>query len=265
VVLPGRGAGHRHPFYLAHPRLARLEMSQMLEVEGGTHEWCMSILRHETGHAIENAYRCARAAGARSCSALVEALSRLLHAQALQPELRAHLDAWYAQSHPDEDLAETFAVWLNPRSDWRRRYAGWPALRKLEYVERVHARIASAPAAGCACGARRRPCPRSRDAAAPLQRRRQHYGSSTPIPTTRPARVFSDAADHAEQPARRRLPVADPQECGGAFGAGRASVPYTIDQAVEAMIGRSRELGLRLAGSEEEARLSSRRCSPCRP
>src|SRR5262245_52407227 len=45
------------PFYLAHPRLAELEGSQMREVEGGTPAWCMRILRHETGHAIENAYR----------------------------------------------------------------------------------------------------------------------------------------------------------------------------------------------------------------
>jgi hypothetical protein len=50
------------PFYLAHPRLAKLEASQMLEVEGGTRDWCMRILRHEAGHAIENAYllRCRR-------------------------------------------------------------------------------------------------------------------------------------------------------------------------------------------------------------
>ena len=44
------------PFYMAHPRLARLEHAQMLEVEGGTREWCMRILRHEAGHAIDTAY-----------------------------------------------------------------------------------------------------------------------------------------------------------------------------------------------------------------
>ena len=44
------------PFYLAHPRLMKLEKSQMLEVEGGTPEWCLKILRHEAGHAIDNAY-----------------------------------------------------------------------------------------------------------------------------------------------------------------------------------------------------------------
>jgi hypothetical protein len=48
-----------------------------------------------------------------------------------------HLDDWYAQMHPDEDWAETFAVWLTPKSDWRSEYAGWPALRKLEYVDEL--------------------------------------------------------------------------------------------------------------------------------
>src|SRR5512135_1809629 len=43
-------------FYLAHPRLAQLEKAQMLEVEGGDYEWCLRILRHEAGHAIDNAY-----------------------------------------------------------------------------------------------------------------------------------------------------------------------------------------------------------------
>ncbi|MDH4135068.1 MAG: putative zinc-binding metallopeptidase, partial [Gammaproteobacteria bacterium] len=46
-----------------------------------------------------------------------------------------HLDNWYAQSHPAEDWAETFAVWLDPRSRWRERYRTWPAFRKLTYVD----------------------------------------------------------------------------------------------------------------------------------
>ena len=57
-----------------------------------------------------------------------------------------HLDHWYAQSHPDEDFAETFAVWLDPQSMWATRYAGWPAQRKLEYMDRADAR-ARAPRA----------------------------------------------------------------------------------------------------------------------
>ena len=53
-----------------------------------------------------------------------------------------HLEAWYAQSHPDEDFAETFAVWLTPGADWEKRYAGWPALKKLQYVDEVMREIA---------------------------------------------------------------------------------------------------------------------------
>ena len=56
-----------------------------------------------------------------------------------------HLDDWYAQSHPDEDFAETFAVWMTPRSGWRRTYAGWPALKKLEYVDELMRSLAGQP------------------------------------------------------------------------------------------------------------------------
>jgi hypothetical protein len=53
-----------------------------------------------------------------------------------------NLPAWYAQSHPEEDFAETFSVWLRPRYNWRRRYGGWPALHKLEYVDDLMAELA---------------------------------------------------------------------------------------------------------------------------
>src|SRR5438552_4072195 len=45
------------PFYLAHPRLKALELRLMLEVEGGTAEWCQMLLRHECGHAIDHAHK----------------------------------------------------------------------------------------------------------------------------------------------------------------------------------------------------------------
>jgi hypothetical protein len=48
-----------------------------------------------------------------------------------------HLPGWYAQKHPDEDFAETFAVWLTPRSNWRKRYRGWGAMEKLRYLDRL--------------------------------------------------------------------------------------------------------------------------------
>jgi hypothetical protein len=48
---------------------------------------------------------------------------------------------WYAQKHPDEDFAESFAVWLTPRSQWRKRYEGWGALAKLQYVDRMARKV----------------------------------------------------------------------------------------------------------------------------
>ena len=136
------------PFYLAHPRLEQLERAQMLEVEGGTPDWCMKILRHEAGHAIDNAYKLRQ----RRRRQQVFGPSYMQYPKYYTPKPYSksfvlHLDSWYAQSHPDEDFAETFAVWLNPDSDWR------DALRRLAGAEeaRIHGRAddASSPASRC--------------------------------------------------------------------------------------------------------------------
>jgi hypothetical protein len=54
------------------------------------------------------------------------------------------MEGWYAQKHPDEDFAETFAVWLTPRSNWRKRYKGWGAMKKLLYVDRITRKLGNA-------------------------------------------------------------------------------------------------------------------------
>jgi len=134
------------PFFLAHPRLKKLEEKMCREVEGGTKESFKRLFRHECGHAFNYAY--------------------LFHAQKRWQELFGpfskeyrdtylyrpysksfvrHLDNWYAQCHPDEDFAETFAVWLAPGSAWRQKYQGWKALEKLEYVERIMQEIKGKP------------------------------------------------------------------------------------------------------------------------
>ena len=126
------------PFYLAHPRLERLERRIMREAEGGNARWLMRILRHEAGHALDNAYRLRR----RKCWRDVFGPASLPypHRYRARPGSRRyvhHLGEWYAQSHPTEDFAETFAVWLKPNSDWRRTYAGWPAFHKLRLVDEL--------------------------------------------------------------------------------------------------------------------------------
>lgn len=124
------------PFYLAHPRLERLERRIMREVEGGNARWLMRILRHEAGHALDNAYRLRRRRRWREVFG--PASLPYPHRYRARPGSRRyvhHLGEWYAQAHPTEDFAETFAVWLKPRSDWRRTYAAWPAFQKLSLVD----------------------------------------------------------------------------------------------------------------------------------
>src|SRR6202163_3282344 len=124
------------PFYLAHRRLMSIERRFMREVEGGNRNWLMRILRHEAGHAIDSAYRLRR----RSQWRAVFGPASLPYPDAYRPRPGSrrfvqHLGAWYAQAHPTEDFAETFAVWLRPRSPWRREYLGWPAYAKLQFID----------------------------------------------------------------------------------------------------------------------------------
>lgn len=136
------------PFYLVHPRLRALEQAQMLEVEGGTPHWCMRIFRHECGHAIDNGYRLHRRAEYRRLfGSWSKPYPTRYKPKPYSKKFVVHLDMWYAQSHPAEDFAETFAVWLDPRSHWRQAYAGWPALKKLEYVDRLMQEIRDEPLA----------------------------------------------------------------------------------------------------------------------
>jgi hypothetical protein len=126
------------PFYLAHRRLMGLERHFMREVEGGNRNWLMRILRHEAGHAIDTAYRLRR----RSSWRAVFGPASLPYPDTYRPRPGSrrfvqHLGAWYAQAHPTEDFAETFAVWLKPHSGWRREYLGWPAYTKLEFIDEL--------------------------------------------------------------------------------------------------------------------------------
>jgi len=105
---PDGAAAIAIPFYLAHQRLTKLEEAQMLEVEGGEHEWCMRILRHEAGHALDNAFRLRLRRQRRRVFGLPsEPYPEFYTPRPYSKSFVLHLDAWYAQSHPDEDFAET--------------------------------------------------------------------------------------------------------------------------------------------------------------
>jgi hypothetical protein len=241
------------PFYLAHPRLARLERSQMLEVEGGTPGSCLKILRHEAGHAVQHAYRLHRRARWRSLFG--PSSTRYPDAYRPTPSSKRyvlHLDRWYAQAHPDEDFAETFAVWLAPRSGWRRRYAGWPALKKLEYVDDLMGEISATS-----------PPVRARIQVEPLSSLRttlrEHYERKRAHYSVRAPRTYDGALRtlFSGDPRRRgvsasafvRRHMAEVRETVGRW---TGEHRFALDQVLKDMIARCRELRLKAVGPRRE-------------
>jgi len=129
------------PFYLADPRLERIEAEMSLGVE--TDAEAMKYLRHEAGHAFNYAFGLhERPDWRRTFGAFNRPYRDRYRADPFSRAHVRHILAWYAQKHPDEDFAETFAVWLTPEVDWRSEYDGWPALEKLTYVDEIMREIA---------------------------------------------------------------------------------------------------------------------------
>jgi hypothetical protein len=123
------------PFYLADPKLQRLE-SAMNDLEDARQ--IMMYLRHEAGHAFNYAYALFKTEEWRNLFGPFRRPYRDIYKPVpFSRQFVRHMEGWYAQKHPDEDFAETFAVWLTPRSNWRKRYKGWGAMKKLLYMDRI--------------------------------------------------------------------------------------------------------------------------------
>jgi hypothetical protein len=246
------------PFYLVHPRLTRLELNQMLEVEGGTEEWCMNILRHEAGHAVDNAYALRR----RRQRQRLFGRSSTRYPEIYRPRPYSkrcviHLDHWYAQSHPDEDFAETFAVWLaHPPEVWRQRYAGWPALRKLEYMHALMQEIAGREAV---VQTHRKVDPldtHTKTLRQHYQARRDHYGVTFPAEAYDRdlRRLFSDRPEHQHHLSALRFLRRYRRDVRRTVARWTGAYQYTIDQVLSDVVARCRALNLRIAGTEEQTK-----------
>jgi hypothetical protein len=251
---PDKTPGIAIPFYLAHPRLMKLEKKMMLDVEGGTWSECMAILRHEAGHTVQQAYQLHRRRRWQQLFGL-SSKSYPLHYRPNPASRRyvQHLRLWYAQSHPDEDFAETFAVWLRPRSNWRTRYAGWPALKKLEFVDELMDDIAG-----------KRPLLTSRERVDPLRELNEtlasHYQKKQAFYAFKPHktydrdlyRLFSANPRHSRaQPAsvfirRHRAHVRK------LVARWTGENQLTLDAVLDDMIIRCRAHNLRAVGSERK-------------
>ena len=240
--------GFAIPFYLAHPRLMRLERSQMLEVEGAGEAECRRIFRHEAGHAIDEAY----------CLHNRERY-RLLFGDPTapypasykpHPESRDYvinLTNWYAQAHPVEDFAETFAIWLNPHVDWRSDYQRWPALEKLEYVDELMREVAG-----------KQPPIADKSEIEPLRELRrslaEHYTEKKKyFAWAWPAnydqqlrRIFSDDPKAAEAPSATRFLRRMRTQLRARVADGTGVHAYAVDQLLRQMIARAQKLELRV-------------------
>lgn len=248
--------GFAMPFYLAHPRLSKLERRQMLKVEGGTEKECLRIMRHETGHAIDNAFRLHKK---RRYRELFGSFTRP-YPNWYKPEPNSrqyvlHLPAWYAQAHPAEDFAETFSVWLTPGSRWRRQYQGWPALRKLEYVDAVMGEIAGKAAPN---KSRRRVADLSEIEVTLREHyinKSQHYDFQWPPDYDRDLlRIFSTELRHKPNPSAASFLLRHRREIRHEVAEGTGVHEYAIDQMLVNMINRCRELKLRVGLQQEHAR-----------
>lgn len=256
---PDGVAGVAIPFYLAHPRLIKLEERQMLEAEGSTREWCLRILRHEIGHAIDNAYRLHRLKSWRQ----VFGLSSVPYPDFYQPRPFSrryvlHLDSWYAQSHPVEDFAETFAVWLTPGANWRARYTGWPALKKLEYVDALMKQIGRTQPKLT----KKTQVDHIRNLQTTLrehyEEKRARYGADYPDFYDRDLRrLFSDSPDHSGGELAERFLRRHRKSIRSMVARWTGEYQYRIDQVLKEMLRRCKELKLRVRKSEEETRLEA--------
>jgi hypothetical protein len=247
------------PFYLGHPRLMRLERTQMLEVEGGTHDACLKILRHECGHALQHAYRLQRRPGwRRHFGSPGRKYPTEYRPNPASRRFVQHLRLYYAQSHPVEDFAETFAVWLQPRAVWRKRYAGWPALRKLEYVDQLMAEIADLT-----------PPVRTRRQVEPLStlrttlreyydEKRDQYSVEHPDIFDRDLlRLFSDDPRHRRAERASAFLRRNRADIRRLVSRWTGEYQFAVDQVLADMIGRCRDLKLRAVGSERRLRMDA--------
>ena len=244
------------PFYLAHPRLARLERKQMLEVEGGTEDWCLKILRHEAGHTLDTAYQLHRRKQYRELfGRYAQPYPEHYYPRPYSKNYVLHLEPSYAQSHPAEDFSETFAVWLKPRSTWRATYEAWPVIKKLEYVASLMEEIRG-----------EKPSVTSREHVEPVRKlrktlaehyaqKREQYGMNLPnLYDQHLRKLFSEASENARAPSAAGFLRRNREELRKTVSHWTGEYQYTIDQVLLEMIERCRELNLRLDRPIDQAK-----------
>jgi hypothetical protein len=241
------------PFFLGSVRLLRLERRMMGEAEGGNRRWRQRILRHEAGHAIDTAFGLRRRRDWQRVFGI--AAARYSRDYTVEPRSRGYvlnLEHWYAQSHPTEDFAETFAVWLQPKARWRAQYSGWPARAKLEFVDTLMGELAG-----------RAPLKRDRSFIEPLTdnnrtlgehyRRRSRYGTAGGERYDAwVARAFAERSAPHEAAVDQFLADVKAPLTRSLLRRTRVH-PYVVFQVLRAVRRRARSLDLVLRGTRRDA------------
>jgi hypothetical protein len=230
----------------------RLEKKMIIDVEGGTWNSCMNILRHEAGHVVQHAYQLhRRRRWQRLFGPTSKRYPRYYQPNPASRNYVQHLRLWYAQSHPDEDFAETFAVWLRPRSNWRTRYIGWPALKKLRYVDELMREIAG-----------KRPLLTNREKLDPLskfgetlgeyyKKKRELYLVDPPRTYDRDLlRLFSANPKHRHAETAASFIRRNRNRVRELVAKWTGEYQLTVDAVLDDMIARCRKLKLRAVGAE---------------
>ena len=248
------------PFYLADRRLARIEEEQTGEIEDT--RTTLMYLRHEVGHALNYAYRLWERPGwAETFGKFSKPYRDVFLPDPSSRDFVRHLvhsqyGRSYAQKHPDEDFAETFAIWLTPRSGWRRKYRFWPALRKLQFVSKLMRAKRGKPVPGTAEGPLLNPVGEMNMLLA------EHYGQ-------RAERYRSAAEGYVDDKLGQVFPTVRGKGCMSAgifirrhrqrladsIGRWSGLDAEEVTTIIEKLNDRSNYLGLRLLRSKEDEKL----------
>src|SRR5205809_1770379 len=216
----------------------------------------MRTLRNADGHALATAFRLLfMRSWLRTFGSFAPAYPQSNKPKPNSRRYVLNLEAWYAQAHPAEDFAETFAVWLQPRSNWRRRYRGWPALRKLEYVDELLKEIAGT-----------RPRNRVRRKIETLseirltlrehyERKRRKYAFEWPAYLDNDLRrIFSQEPRYRSRQTAASFLRRMGREVETLVGEATGVHGYAIGHVLELMIERAGQLKLRVVGREEQVK-----------
>jgi hypothetical protein len=239
------------PFYLVDERLERIEAEMSGGIENDTE--AMRYLRHECGHAINYAFTLYERAEWRAMfGPISQPYRERYRADPFSRAYVRHILGWYAQKHPDEDFAETFAVWLTPESDWRLDYAGWPALAKIEFVDRLMGEIRSHAAV----------IPEPSEDDLPVESMHytvaEHYAESdekAPIADPRQfdtdlRRIFATASDASQGEQAKWFIHRHYREIVGRISYWTGENPAVVRSLLDHLANRSGELDLRVSGLE---------------